>query len=167
MVDPGGFHSGWCPGLIGSVAALHSRYYARHWDFGVYFETKVAREMAEFFDRYDSERDLTLSLFDGPDLSGTITIDAGEPDFAERGAHLRWFITADSTRGSGLGRRLMAAAMDHVDARNYAQVYLTTFAGLEAARHLYESFGFDLVRENTAETWGREVSEQLFVRTAR
>ncbi len=165
MVETDGFHRGWCPGLIGSVATLHSRYYARHWDFGVYFETKVAREMADYFDRYDAERDLTLSQFDGPDLSGTISIDAGESDFAERGAHLRWFITADSTRGSGLGRRLMATAMAHVDAQTYPQVYLTTFAGLEAARHLYESFGFDLVRETRAETWGREVSEQLFVRT--
>ena len=48
---------------------------------------------------------------------------------------------ADALRGRSFGRRMMTAAMDF--ARNrYARVRLGTFAGLDAARHLYEAFGF-------------------------
>ena len=39
-------------------------------------------------------------------------------------------------------------------------LYLWTFAGLEAARRVYEGVGFRLVREAPDETWGRTVTEQ-------
>lgn len=162
---------GWQPGLIGSVTALHSRFYAENWDFGAYFEAKVARDMANFFDRYDPETDLTLvaTIGGNPEtgaggtIVGSITIDAGEPDRAVNGVHLRWFITDDTTRGQGLGRMLMEHAMQHVEACGFDKIYLTSFAGLEPARHLYESFGFELESEQEDETWGRAVSEQMFV----
>lgn len=162
---------GWQPGLIGSVTALHSNFYAEHWDFGAYFEAKVARDMANFFDRYDPDTDLTLVASVGGNeetgaggrIVGSITIDAGEPDGDQSGAHLRWFITDDTTRGQGLGRMLMDQAMEHVEACGFGKVFLTSFAGLEPARHLYESYGFVLESEMDDETWGREVSEQMFV----
>lgn len=160
---------GWQPGLIGTVTALHSRFYAEHWDFGAYFEAKVARDMANYFDRYDPETDLTLvaSVDNGSETEGTIvgsiTIDAGEPESVLNGVHLRWFITDDTTRGQGLGRTLMDQAMEHVQTCGFEKVYLTSFAGLEPARHLYESYGFVLEDETEDDTWGRAVSEQLFV----
>ena len=105
---------------------------------------------------------ITGSEIEGP-IVGSITIDAGEPDSAVNGVHLRWFITDDSTRGQGLGRTLMEQAMEHVQTCGFEKVYLTSFAGLEPARHLYESFGFVLEEETEDDTWGRAVSEQLFV----
>ena len=160
---------GWQPGLIGAVTAIHSRFYAEQWDFGAYFEAKVARDMANFFDRYNPEFDLTLAAtaFTGPEnegqIVGSITIDAGEQDRDADGVHLRWFITDDSTRGQGLGRELMDQAMQHVRECGFDKVYLTTFAGLEPARHLYESHGFFLDSEAEDDTWGREVNEQRFI----
>jgi RimJ/RimL family protein N-acetyltransferase len=41
-------------------------------------------------------------------------------------------------------------------------VVLTTFAGLDAARALYERLGFRLVAEADGETWGTKVREQRF-----
>lgn len=158
------FNRGWLPGLIGDVAALHGRYYAEHWDFGAFFEAKVAREFATYFDRYDPDRDLTLSAEEDGAIFGAITIDAGEPDFTRDGAHLRWFITGPAARGTGIGRTLLTESLAFADAKGYPRIYLTTFAGLDAARHLYESAGFTLVSETDAETWGRTVKEQLFER---
>ena len=155
--------SGWQPGLIGEVTALHGRFYARHWGFGAFFEAKVAREMAAFFDRYDAAANLVLAAFRDEALLGSVTLDAGEPEVARDGAHLRWFITADQARGTGLGRALMDRAMEHVRALGLEKTYLTSFAGLDAARHLYESFGFVLEAETPAQTWGRQVNEQMFV----
>lgn len=47
---------GYRPGAIGRVVELHGRYYSKYWNFGLFFETKVARELSEFMDRYDDGR---------------------------------------------------------------------------------------------------------------
>ena len=56
----------------------------------------------------------------------------------------------------------MTAAMDFVKNREIPHVYLKTFEGLNAARHLYEQAGFKLVQEQLASTWGLEIKEQRF-----
>ena len=48
---------GYIPGSIGRVAALHGTYYQQHWGFGLFFEAKVATELASFLSRYDEQRD--------------------------------------------------------------------------------------------------------------
>ncbi|MGF6875506.1 GNAT superfamily N-acetyltransferase [Paraburkholderia sp. MM5477-R1] len=78
-------------------------------------------------------------------------------------AHLRWFIVDDSLRGSGIGRQLLSHAMRFVDER-FDETYLWTFKGLDAARHLYESFGFRLSEESEGTQWGTRVVEQRFNR---
>ncbi|PLP19110.1 MarR family transcriptional regulator, partial [Klebsiella pneumoniae] len=37
--------------------------------------------------------------------------------------------------------------------------------GLDAARKLYESFGFTLIREWQGEQWGKVMTEQQFTRS--
>lgn len=154
--------SGWAPGALGQVVSLHGRYYARDWGFGSYFEAKVAAGMAEFIPRLDPARDLFLAARRGGHLLGSITIDGSETEADE--AHLRWFITSDAARGAGIGRRLMSDAIDFCDRVGFALVYLDTFQGLDAARHLYETHGFELVSEHPDNTWGAEVTEQRFER---
>jgi hypothetical protein len=46
--------------------------------------------------------------------------------------------------------------------RQYQRVYLWTFEGLNAARHLYEKFGFRLAFQQRGTQWGAEVNEQRF-----
>jgi hypothetical protein len=41
-------------------------------------------------------------------------------------------------------------------------VYLTTFVGLDPARHLYEKWGLILCEETEDNTWGVTVKEQFF-----
>lgn len=154
---------GYRAGALAQTVQLHMAYYSAQWSFGVAFETKVAAEMAEFLRRMDARRDLYLTAFDASgDMLGTITIDG--KDASTEGAHLRWFITGDAARGTGLGRELLQRAIDFCDQAGYHRIYLTTFAGLEAARHLYESFGFCLVSEADVDQWQGGVREQRFER---
>jgi GNAT superfamily N-acetyltransferase len=153
---------GWKPGLIGTITAEHGRFYAREWDFGSVFEGKVAEALGEWTARAAASSDLLLSAFDGELFLGSIAVDGlGGPP---QSARLRFFIMTDAARGRGIGRRLIAEALGFVDEAGFERCVLTTFAGLDAARHLYESLGFRLVKEETAATWGRPVSEQLFER---
>ncbi len=153
-------HKGYIPGSIGRIVELHARYYNKLVGFGLTFESKVARELSEFCEHYDGERDgLWLSLQDGK-VEGSIAIDGSHAD--QDGAHLRWFIASDSVRGRGVGTALLTSAMEFCKSKHYERVYLWTFEGLDAARHLYEKFGFNLYRQQRGTQWGAEVNEQQF-----
>jgi GNAT superfamily N-acetyltransferase len=75
---------------------------------------------------------------------------------------LRWFIVADSLRGRGFGQRLLDAALAWCRRAGHRRVFLSTFAGLDAARALYERSGLRLVHEADGATWGTTVREQRF-----
>ena len=155
--------AGWTPGLIGYAVATHARYYAREWSFGPVFEAKVAAGMADFVARYNPARDALLWASVDGEIAGTITIDGSDPALPEGQAHLRWFIVSDSARGLGIGRRLFDAALTHLEEAGFTSCYLTTFAGLDPARRLYESAGFALREEAEDENWGTRVTEQVFI----
>lgn len=151
------------PGCLADIVGLHARYYHRHWGFGQAFETKVAAELAEFVTRRDAERDLFLNAYHDGHVVGSVTLDVvgGGPS----GAHLRWFIVSEEARGTGLGGVLLSRAMTFCDEAGLP-CWLTTFAGLEAARALYERYGFRLTSESAVDQWSGGVREQLFQRPA-
>jgi DNA-binding MarR family transcriptional regulator/N-acetylglutamate synthase-like GNAT family acetyltransferase len=151
---------GYRPGCIGDVTSLHARFYAHHAGFGVYFERKVATELAAFAESLPAPGKALWLVMDGERTLGSLAIDG---DAKTRVAHLRWFIIDDALRGSGIGKQLMARAMSFADA-HYDETYLWTFKSLDAARHLYESFGFTLSDEAEGTQWGASVTEQRFTR---
>jgi GNAT superfamily N-acetyltransferase len=150
--------SGPIPGSIDRVTELHAVCYQREWGFGPYFQTKVATELAAFLERFDERTDgFWTAVVDGR-IEGAIAIDGFRA--ATEGAHLRWFVMSDALRGQGVGSRLMETAMAFCQSRGFDRVYLWTFEGLDAARHLYEKHGFALTAQQPGSTWGREVLEQ-------
>ena len=129
---------GWRPGAIARTLTLHMDYYAPSWGFGRQFESKLAFEMGEFHGRFDPARDLFLGAYaaDG-ELVATLTVDG--IDAAGEGAQF-------------------------LSARGYGRAYLTTFAGLDAARALYDRHGYVLVAEEQADPWSGTVGLQRFER---
>ncbi len=138
----------------------HAHFYAQHAGFGVYFERKVATKLGAFAEQLPALGKALWLVMEGARMLGSLTIDG---DMATRTAHLRWFIVDNALRGSGIGRVLMARAMDFVDA-HHDETCLWTFRSLDAARHLYESFGFELAEETEGDQWGTKVIEQRFTR---
>jgi GNAT superfamily N-acetyltransferase len=151
---------GYIPGSIGRVAELHGTYYQQHWGFSLFFEAKVSTELAEFLGRYDPQRDGFWIAVLGGRIEGSITIDGLHAE--DEGAHLRWFIMSDALRGKGVGNQLVGTAIGFCRDKGYKRVYLWTFEGLDAARHLYEKTGFKLVKQHKGSQWGTEVNEQRF-----
>ena len=148
------------PGALGRVVELHGAYYHKHWGFGLFFEAKVATGLSEFLKRCDESRDGFWTVSAGGRVEGSIAVDGMHAD--SENAHLRWFIVSDALRGKGAGNRLLDAAMGFCRSQGYGLVYLWTFQGLDAARHLYEKSGFRLVEEHRGTHWGTEVIEQRF-----
>jgi len=154
--------SGYEPGALGRVVELHGAYYAKHWGFGVSFEALVAKGLADFLASFDAARDgFWIARTDGGDdrIAASISI-VGARD--SEPARLRWFIRDEAAQGQGIGRLLMREAMAFCGRAGHRNVYLTTFAGLDAARKLYEDFGFHLTHEGVDRSWGVTVTEQRF-----
>lgn len=158
--------TGYVPGALGRITELHGTYYHTHWDLGLYFEAKVATELAAFLNRFDPARDDIWLARDGEKVVGAVVIDGF--DAAGEGARLRWFIIDPTYQGYGIGNRLMDAAMTFCQQVGFGRVYLTTFSGLTAARHLYEKHGFVLCREEDGShlTGKAALVEQVFERIA-
>jgi GNAT superfamily N-acetyltransferase len=151
---------GYTPGAIGRIAELHATYYHRYWGFGLFFEAKVAMELSEFLSRFDESRDGFWTICLNNRVEGSIAIDGIKA--LTDGTHLRWFIVSPQMQGRGLGAQLMEQALSFCKEREYSRVYLWTFEGLHAARHLYEKFGFKLVEQTEGMQWGKKVIEQKF-----
>ena len=151
---------GYTPGTIGRIAELHAIYYHRYWGFGLFFEAKVAMELSQFLRRFDEKCDGFWTVCPNNRVEGSIAIDGIKAP--TDGAHLRWFIVSPDVQGRGFGSQLMEEAISFCKERNYSRVYLWTFEGLHAARHLYEKFGFKLVEQNEGTQWGKKVIEQKF-----
>ncbi len=155
-------HPGYRPTALGRIIEMHAAYYSQRAGFGQFFECKVASELAAFVARLDGSKNGLWLAVQGQRVLGSVAIDV-ETGRHPTG-HLRWFILDDDARGLGLGRQLLAAALGHCDRLGLKTSYLWTFSGLDAARHLYESAGFRLVKALRARQWGQEVTEQKFVR---
>ncbi len=157
--------SGYSPGAIGRVAYLFTRYFSKHYDFGQYFEAKVATEMAEFTSRLaHTGNQLWLAIQDD-EVLGSIAIDSEDLQQANT-AHLRWFIVDERLQGSGVGRRLVQEAIRFCDAQGIQEIHLWTVKGLDAASHLYKQFGFNIVEESLDQQWGKKTIEHKLVRKA-
>jgi len=150
---------GYTPGVIGKISELHAKFYATHWNFGYFFEAKVATELSSFINNYNKVKDRIWSISVEGHIEGSITIDGGSINNL---AHLRWFILSDKLRGKGAGNYLMEQAISFCKETGFEKVFLWTFKGLGPARHLYEKFGFILIEERSGEQWGTTVIEHRY-----
>ena len=105
---------GYRPGVIGRIAQMHAVYYAREWGLGAFLEAKIARDCADFIDRYDPDTDLLLLALNGEAIAGSIIVDLNDPasgddDGGDRGAHIRcqWQSLADNIRRARCGARAL------------------------------------------------------------
>lgn len=153
--------AGYYPGAIGHITECHATYYHDAWGFDISFEIQVGSEVSEFLSRFNAEKDgLWIGRIQNG-FAGSIAIDS-QPRDEEGGARLRWFITRPEYQGSGIGGRLIDAAMDFCKNAGHRRIFLWTFEGLDAARHLYEKKGFRLARTHPVNQWGRKINEQMF-----
>ncbi len=145
---------GFRPGDLGYVTYLHGVHYAQEWGLDTTFEPYVARPLAEFVLAGPDTGRLWLAEVDSR-IVGSIALVKTEPGVGQ----LRWFLITPEGRGHGLGKRLIAHALDYARAEGLHHVYLWTFDGLEAALHLYRNAGFQETERQPQALWGRTLTE--------
>ena len=120
---------------------MQGEYYDVVWSKpGISFEVMMARQMCDFYDEYAPGRDMLLSALLNGVVVGHIAV-VGNPS-QRSGARIRWFHVEQYYQGRGIGRELLTRAIDFCHRQGFKTVWLWTMDGLDAARHLYTSFGF-------------------------
>ena len=142
------------PGDAGYIVYRHAILYEREYGLDKVFEKYVLAGLLDFLDKPEGG-EIWLVECAGK-IAGFIAIVRNSPTTAQ----LRWFLLEPEFRGTGLGRRLMETVMEFCRQQNYQEVFLWTFKGLDAARHLYEQYGFLLTEEKPNNTWKHELLEQ-------
>ena len=118
------------------VSYLQMKFYTQSYGFKDIFEHYLLASLAEFV-LSDTSSQLWVAL-DGDTIVGSIAIVKTEKSTAQ----LRWFVFDPQYQGKGIGKKLMDTAMLFCREQEYRHVFLWTIQILDAARHLYEKYGF-------------------------
>lgn len=125
---------------------LKSEYLMRQWCADRYERYPVTPgDMNRYHERYiDGQRSRALTLTDGEDIVGYITLRTPEDNPTEQ--RLGFVIVDDSKRGRGLGKTLVSMAIRYANEELGAtKVSLGVFENNPSAIHCYEAAGFHRV----------------------
>jgi peptidyl-dipeptidase Dcp len=159
------------PGDIGYVTYLHGLLYSREYNFGIQFESYVAKGLIEFKEQYDPKRNrVWVCERQRSSPADTRSSPAGNNKMIgflllmDRGdsAQLRYFLIEPEYRGIGLGSKLMNLYMDFLRECGYRKSYLWTTHELHTAISLYKRFGFQLTEEMESTSFGKPLMEQRY-----
>jgi GNAT superfamily N-acetyltransferase len=142
------------PGDLGYIAYRHAILYEKEYGLAGVFERYVIESLLKYA-AGDQPGEVWVAEF-GDQIVGFIGIVGIDPETAQ----LRWFLIEPDFRGTGLGNRLMAAAMEYCRQQGFHRIFLCTFAGLDAAQHLYRKHGFAPIERVPNDAWKQGLVEE-------
>ena len=146
-------------GDLGWVVHRHGVLYAQEYGWDEDFEALAAKVAAAYLDGRGTARQAGwIAEADGERVGGVFCM-AG-PD--KRTAQLRLLLVEPSSRGLGVGKRLVAKCVEFARASGYTAIELWTVHVLAAARGIYQRAGFQLVTEEPIHAFGHDLVGQTW-----
>jgi DNA-binding MarR family transcriptional regulator/GNAT superfamily N-acetyltransferase len=139
------------PGDMGWVVERHGAVYHREWGWGMEFEGLVARIVADFMAHHDPRRERAWIAEHEGRRVGSIFLVAKTAAVAK----LRLLLVDPDARGLGVGQRLVKECIRFARAAGYRKIVLWTQSILDPARHIYAKAGFNLVRQEPNNEFGK------------
>ena len=141
------------PGDFGWIVKRNAELYAQDYGWLEPFEGVCAQIVADFVNKYDENRERGwIAEMDGENVGAVMLADDGDGV-----ARLRLLFVEPRARGLGIGARLTDEAVRFARRAGYRKITLWTHSVLTAARHIYQSAGFKLMRSEEHQSWGQPV----------
>lgn len=148
------------PGDLGWIVQRHGELYAREHGFDHAFEALVARIAADYVDHFDAAKENAwIAELDG-ERAGCVFCVRKDA----RTAQLRILLVEPWARGHGIGARLVDECLRFARGAGYKRIALWTNDVLVSARRIYQAAGFELVKEETHCSFGKELVGQFWER---
>jgi GNAT superfamily N-acetyltransferase len=146
------------PGDLGWVVMAHGELYFREFGWDTSMEALIARIVADYAAEHDPRREAAwIAELDGRRV-GCVFCVAGDRETAR----LRLLLVEDDARGRGLGGRLVDECLAFARRAGYSGMTLWTNHPLEAARRIYLSRGFTLVKAEPHHSFGVDLIGQTY-----
>jgi len=145
-------------GDIGWITHRQGLLYAEEYGWDVTYEGLVARILSDFVAGFDAHRDGAWIAERGGAIVGSVFLVKASATVGQ----LRLLYVEPRTRGEGIGRRLVQACIDGARSRGYRKVRLWTNDVLVSARRIYEAAGFQLISQESHESFGRKLVGQTW-----
>jgi GNAT superfamily N-acetyltransferase len=136
----------------------HGETYAHEFGWDASMESFTARIVAEYASSHDSNREAAwIAELDSQRVGCVFCVAADDTT-----AQLRLLLVDSAARGRGLGGRLVDQCVAFARNAGYRRVILWTNHPLQAARLVYLSRGFKLVREEPHHSFGVDLVGQTY-----
>ena len=146
------------PGDLGWIAQRHGEIYAREYGWASSFEAFVARIAADYLDKHQPGRENAWIAEVHGQRAGCVLCVRADDDTAQ----LRVLLVEAWARGHGLGARLVDECVRFARDSGYRKLVLWTNDILVAARRIYLAAGFELVREESHHSFGKDLVGQYW-----
>lgn len=120
------------------------------------FDKYIDKSIAAFVDEYNMKKDCMFMLEYYGKLAGSIAIKHIDNNTAQ----LRFFLIEPEARGKGAGRKMIDTIMNFCREKGYQHIFLWTISNQKVARHLYNSYGFQITYTQENHDWGTDVIEE-------
>ncbi len=144
------------PADLECIVQRHTELYEREYGFGPQFVEYVEKYLLHFHENHDKNRENIWVAEVNKIQVGVIAIVKVDDTTAQ----LRWFLIDPEMRGRGLGNKLMETVIDFCQEKQYKRIMLWTVSVLDAARYLYQKFGFILTDSKKNYTWAKNLMEE-------
>ena len=147
-------------GDMGWVISRQGAAYAADYGWDISYEALVAEICAQFIKTYDAAREHCWIAEVGGEPVGSIFLVKATDEIAK----LRLLQVEKKARGLGIGRALVEQCIQGARERGYSKMTLWTQSILVAARGIYQSAGFKLVKEEKHHSFGADLIGETWER---